>query len=674
MKRWRAGKYDKEQVAALKRRCDLSELTLKVLCARGYNDAESITAFFNSDTLSDPFAAKDMREAVDAIYKAVDNYELICVYGDYDCDGITATAILFSFLQNIGANVMYHIPERSDGYGMSISAVEMLAERGVQLIVTVDNGISAIAEADRIYELGMKLVVTDHHQPSEVLPRAEAVVDMHRADCPSEYKDLAGAGVALKLCIAMNDGDADLIMDQYSDICTLGTIADLVPLTGENRTIARIGLDFMKETDNYGLDCLMDAAGVRRDQLSASTVSFQLSPRINASGRFGSPITAVKALLADDPDDADSYVQMLMTLNEQRKASEANITNGILSYLDKHPEELDQRVLILAGRNWHHGVIGIVASKLVEAYGKPAVLLSIDKENIARGSARSVKGFDIFKCFSYVSDLLEQFGGHECAGGLTVKAENIPEFSRRVRAYAEGFDPMPMAAVECDIVLSPDDITVGNIKDLLRLEPCGEGNPKPVFALVGATLQKKYALSQGKHTKLELSYGGAVISAPMFGSAFDTFAYPEGAVLDVALNLEINSFNGTETVSSRVIDIRYHGLDQNKYFSAKDAYEKYKRGISLPKAFLKRMYPERAELVNTYKLIAAAKEISLDDLYFRTNSQSMNYCKLRFIIDAFAETGLVEFLASKQTVRILPVNGKVDLEAANVLRELKSKL
>ena len=674
MKRWRAGKCDNDKAAELKRRCDLSELTLRVLSARGYNDEESIAAFFNTNELSDPFIAKDMREAVDAINKAVENYDLICVYGDYDCDGITATAILFSFLDNIGANVMYHIPERSDGYGMSISAVEMLAKRGVQLIVTVDNGISAIAEAERIYELGMKLVVTDHHQPSETLPRAEAVVDMHRADCPSEYKDLAGAGVALKLCIALNDGNEDLVMEQYSDICALGTIADIVPLTGENRTIVRTGLEFMKDTDNYGLDSLMDIAGVKRELLSGTTVSFQMAPRINASGRFGSPITAVKALLADDPDDAASYAETLNTLNEQRKASEQAITKGIMSYIDKHPEELDQRVLVLAGRNWHPGVIGIVASKLLEAFGKPTVLLSIDKDNVARGSARSVKGFDIFKCFSAVSDLLEQFGGHECAGGLTIKGENIPEFTRRVRAYAEQFDPMPMMTVDCDLVLRPQDITLGNVKDLTRLEPCGEGNLKPLFVMSGAKIQKKFPLSQGKHTKLELNYGGAVIEAPMFGTAFDSFPYPEGAVLDIALNLEINTFNDNETLSSHIVDLRYHGLDQNKYFSAKDAYEKYKRGVDLPPAYLKRMYPERAELVNTYKLIAAAKEISLDELYFKTNSQSMNYCQLRFIIDAFAETGLVEFFASKQTVKLLPVTGKVDLEAAKVLTDLKSKL
>ncbi|MGN0624142.1 MAG: DHH family phosphoesterase, partial [Oscillospiraceae bacterium] len=315
MKRWKVKKANEQLAAEFCRKCDLSPLTLKVMTARGCEDFQQIVDFFSEAELSDPFMIKDMQLAVDVISQAVDSYELICVYGDYDCDGVTATAILYNYLESMGANVMYFIPEREAGYGMNMEAISELAEKGVSLIVTVDNGISAHKEADEIAKLGMKLVITDHHQPSETLPKAAAVVNPHRQDCPSIYKDLAGVGVALKLCAALDGGNYDLILEQYSDICALGTVADIVPLTGENRTIVRKGLMYMKNSENLGLNFLIDKAGVNRDKLNSGAIAFQLSPRINASGRFGSPLTAVKALLSEDEEDAESYVDTLMTLN-----------------------------------------------------------------------------------------------------------------------------------------------------------------------------------------------------------------------------------------------------------------------------------------------------------------------------------------------------------------------
>ena len=677
MKRWSIRGYDKNKVAELKARCDLSELTLKVLNSRGYKELDDIAALFNDNKITSPFDIKDMKEAVDAINYAIDEYQLICVYGDYDCDGITATAILFDYLKNIGANVMYYIPERADGYGMSIKAVEDLAERGVSLIVTVDNGISAIAESERIYELGMKLVVTDHHQPLDKLPRAEAIVDPHRKDCASTYKDLAGAGVALKLCIALNDGNVEMIMEQYSDLCALGTVADIVPLIGENRVIVRSGLKFMQNTENYGLDKLMDASQVKREQLSASSISFQLAPRINASGRFGSPLTAVKALLADDPDDAENYVETLVTLNEKRRSTEQEIYTAILKYIDKKPDMLAKRVLILAGNNWHHGVIGIVAAKLLELYGKPVILLSIDENKIARGSARSVPGFDIFKCLSYANgedNILDHFGGHECAGGLTVKADKINELMKRVYNFASRFELMPTVVTECDLVLEPGDITISNVKDLQLLEPFGASNAKPVFAVVGARLDRIIPLSQGKHTRLELTYGDRKLNAVMFGTAPDQLPVIEGARIDLAVNAEINVYNGSESISLRCIDCRMSGLNQERYFNAMDCYDKHISGDELPASYLKRISPSREDLVKVYKALSQIKETSFDLLYSLTISPEMNICKLRLIIDAFSETGLASYLPSSGRVKLLPVSQKVDLESAKVLTELRNKL
>ncbi|MBR6102868.1 MAG: single-stranded-DNA-specific exonuclease RecJ [Ruminococcus sp.] len=676
MKKWKISEYDKNTVDKLRRRCDLMPLVLKVLNSRGFDSVEAIAEFINGSSITDPYEIKDMKEAVDTINTAIDDYSLICIYGDYDCDGVSATAILFSYLENIGANVMYYIPERSDGYGMSISAVEMLAERDVKLIVTVDNGISAIAEAERIYELGMKLVVTDHHQPLDKLPRAEAVVDPHRADCPSKDKNLCGAGVALKLCIALNEGNTDMIMEQYSDICAMATVADIVPLKGENRTIVKTGLEYMKNTENYGLDHLMDAAGVKREQLNATTISFQLAPRINASGRFGTPITAVKALLAEDEEDAEMYVETMVTLNEQRKKTESEIYNAIMKYLDAHPEELCRRVLILAGNNWHLGVIGIVASKLTETFGKPVILLSIDKNRVARGSGRGVKGFDVFKCLLAANGedgLLDHFGGHEGAGGLTLSADRIPEFTKRVYRYTSGFPTMPTAVVECDLTLAPEDLTIENVKALSVLEPFGSENVRPLFVMTGAVLNRISSMSQGKHSRLELTYGDKQISVAVFGKAPEELFYPAGCRLDLAVNLDINVYNDKESINFRLVDCRYSGIDQERYFNARDCYEKFTLGEELPSSYIKVITPTRDELVRIYKVLSALGQTNLDSLYARTIDRSMNLCKLNIIIDAFVQTGLAVYSPSTGIIKLLPAQHKVDINSARVLEELRSR-
>ncbi len=671
MKKWKINSPDENTVMQFAKKCDLGSLALSVMVSRGYTDFNDLVSFFNDADLADPFIIKDMDKAADIINAAVDSYDLICVYGDYDCDGITATAILYNYLESMGANVMYYIPERSAGYGMNMDAVRELAAKGVVLIVTVDNGISAHAEAEEIAKLGVRLVITDHHQPSETLPKAAAVVNPHRRDCPSVFKELSGAGVALKLCAALDGGNYDAVMEQYSDICALGTVADIVPLVGENRTIVRQGLLYMKNTENPGLNALIDRSGAKRERLNSTAIAFQLAPRINASGRFGSPVTAVKALLSEDPDEADGYVETLMTLNEQRRSAESSIMKEILEHIDNDPQILDQRVLVLSGEGWHHGVIGIVSARLLEMFGKPNILLSVEGDT-ARGSARSVKGFNIFKCFTYAKDLLERFGGHECAGGLTLRTENIGAFRDTVYEYAAQPQQMPTAAVECDMRIRAQDLTIDNIRSLGALEPFGAGNPQPVFAVIGARVDKIISLSQGKHTRLELDIpGGAKLTALIFSQAPDKLGFGVGAKIDLAVNLEINEFAGRQSVNARVLDFRPSGIDQDKYFAAKDCYEKYRRGEKLPPAFLKRITPDRRQLVAVYKYINAAAEISADDLYMRINDPSVNYCKLRLCIDAFCELGLAEYSPSLQKVKILPATERVDIDSAPTLVKLR---
>ena len=668
MKKWSILKPDEAKAADIASRCDIDRLAVDVMVARGFDDMDSFAQFFRGEELEDPFMIKDMKKAADAVTAAVDDYELICVYGDYDCDGVTSTAILYDYLLSIGGNVIYYIPERSDGYGINSNAIKYLHDQGVKLIITVDNGISAIAEAEEIYSLGMKLVVTDHHQPGSSLPRAEAVVDPHREDCPSSFKHLAGCGVALKLCAAIDGGDYSTVTDQYLDLCAIGTVADVVSLTGENRYIVKQGLKSVLNTDNYGLRALKKAAGCR-ENMRATDIAFTLAPRINAAGRFGSPITAVKALLSE-PEDADVYAAMLVDLNDKRKETEAAISKEIFSFINDHPEILNERVLILSGKGWAHGVIGIVAARIMEYYGKPTVLIS-EEGGVARGSARSMSGFSIFKCFQSAEDLLVKYGGHECAGGLTILPENIDRFKARVLEFASQFDEMPAITITADKLLAPSDINIDRIRGLCKLEPFGEGNSLPQFAILGAQVRDIRPLSNGKHSKIAINYGGAQAELVLFGTAPSALTVRPGSRADFIVTLDINEYNGREYTSIRIIDYRPSGFNQNAYFSAKDCYERYKRGEKLAESFLKKVTPAREELIKVFKAVQASGSITADKLYYLFDPKVMNYCKLRLCIDIFEELGLVSFKAGSGTVSVLPVNGKADLESSQILKKLR---
>lgn len=667
MKKWSIKKPDEAKAADIASRCDIDRLAVDVMVARGFDDMDSFAAFFTGGELEDPFVIKDMQQAVDAITAAVDEYELICVYGDYDCDGVTSTAILYDYLLSIGANVIYYIPERADGYGLNSGAVNYLHDQGVKLIVTVDNGISAIPEAEEIYSLGMKLVVTDHHQPGSSLPRAEAVVDPHREDCPSAFKHLAGCGVALKLCAALDGGDYTVVADQYLDLCAIGTVADVVSLTGENRYIVKQGLRNFNTTDNYGLRALKKAAGCK-ENMRSTDIAFTLAPRINAAGRFGSPITAVKTLLSE-ANDAEVYAGMLVNLNDRRKETEAGISKEIFGYINDHPEILNERVLILAGKGWAHGVIGIVAARVMDYYGKPVVLIT-EENGVARGSARSISGFNIFKCFQTADDLLEKYGGHECAGGLTILPENIEEFKKRVYEYASSLEQMPAITITADKLLTPSDLDIERIRGLSKLEPFGEGNSLPQFAIVGAQVRDIRPLSNGKHSKIAISYGGAQAELVIFGTSPSALTVRAGSRADFIVTLDINEYGGREYPSIKIIDYRPSGFNQNAYFSAKDCYERYRRGEQLEKSFIAKMTPTREELISVYKTVQAAKVISTDSLYYRFDPKVMNLAKLRLCIDIFDELGLVSFKAGSGTVTLLPVSGKVELENSKILAKL----
>lgn len=685
MKRWTIGDPDRSAARVLSQQGGLSGICAEVLVSRGIDSMEKAVSFFNADTtedegerLSDPFLIKDMREAADTILAAVDSGKSICVYGDYDCDGITATALLYSYIECIGGDVRYYIHDRSEGYGLCADALKRLADEGTELIVTVDNGISAVSEAALAKELGIELVITDHHQPGEVIPEAAAVVDPHRDDDLSPFKDLCGCGVALKLVAAMDGGSYDSALEQFSDLAAIATVADVVPLAGENREIVRLGLKYLENTENAGLQALLEAASVRFPVTSVQA-AFAIAPRINASGRFAAASEAVELLLCEDPDTAAEMAARLNTLNSERKKTEADIMEEIRGDSLKNPHILYERILFLYGEGWHHGVIGIVAAKLVERFGKPVFILS-DENNDgdeARGSARSVAGFSVHKALTACSEVLTKFGGHSGAGGFSLKKENIGAFNNALQKYAAGeFAVMPRLALHADKLLRPEELTAEEISSLGSLEPCGEGNPKPMFAMLGARLDGVVPLSGGAHTKLKLAYGNKTVLGLMFGTKTAEFPYKAGDLLDILAYPEINTYGGQSTVNVRIEDCRRNGVPQKKYFAALDAYERYKRGEGADKALVPRIVPDRNGLAAVYRAIpetAASMDSVFSALYSKLGDD-MNYCRFRLSLDIFAETGLAEVDLYSETVRRTVSPKKINLDDSALLTELRSLL
>ena len=675
MKKWTIGKPDGQAVDILTKQGGLTEICAGVLASRGIDTMEKAMEFFNQtrqdgEILSDPFLIKDMKKASEIILSAIDEGRKICVYGDYDCDGITATALLYSYLECMGADVSYYINQRSEGYGLCADALKRLAEDGTKLIITVDNGISAISEAELAKELGIELVITDHHKPSETLPDAAAVVDPHREDDLSPFKDLCGCGVALKLIAAMDGGDYSSALEQFSDLAAIATIADVVPLKGENREIARLGLHYLENTENMGLKALMAAASVK-PPISSTTAAFSLAPRLNASGRFGSARVAVELLLCEDEDSAEEMARRLNTLNSERKKTEGNIMSVIEAYINENPDVLYKRVIFLYGEGWHHGVIGIVAAKLVERFGKPVFILS-DDEDFARGSARSVEGFSIHKALTACSQHLDKFGGHSGAGGFSLKKENIGAFNEALQKYAaEEFDVMPVKALHADKLLQPKELTAESVGSLDMLEPCGEGNPSPLFAMLNVRILEVVPLSGGAHTKLKLTYGNMGVYGLLFGIKTADFTYKAGDVIDMLACPSLNTYNGTTSVNIRIADYRKSGIPQNQYLAAKEAYERYKRGEGAEERLIPRIVPTREDLAAIYRAVPKNNFAGFDSVYFSVCSESINYCKFRLALDIFEELGLFEVNRYNETVTSKTVSQKADLDSSEILGDLK---
>ena len=532
-----------------------SPLTAAVMCSRGYTELNEARDFLAAnEPLSDPFTLLDMDKAARRVRRAIDRREQICVFGDYDVDGITATCLLTDFLRRQGAHVVSYIPARlEEGYGLNEMALHSLREQNVQLIVTVDCGITANDEATLCRALGMELVITDHHECKSELPEAVAVVDPHRLDQPQPASELAGVGVAFKLACAIG-GDTASLLREYCDFLCLGTVADVMPLTGENRTMVAEGLKSLENPKRVGLAALMAECGVGHGRITAGTIGYTLAPRINAAGRMGQVDVATELFLTTDAQRAVELAAELCRMNRKRQEIEAEIYREAASML---PTGGRPEAIVLASERWHQGVVGIVASRLAEEYNCPAFLICLDGDK-GKASSRSHGGFNLFAALRTLSPLLESYGGHELAAGFTIRRENIDAFRAQITELARAFRASGecQSALEIDCEIPPRLLTLENVAALDELEPCGNGNPRPLLYMENVSLDSVQPIGGGKHLRLKLAKFGQTYDGVFFSQTAPALGARAGQRCDIVFAPQINEFHGRRSVQLVITDLR----------------------------------------------------------------------------------------------------------------------
>lgn len=561
IKKWIYSKIDNATIEEVAKVNNISKLLAKIMLARGLDTPEKINNFLNPEIaeLYDPFLFNDMELAVNTVIEAINKNDKITVYGDYDVDGITSVAVLKSYLLERGANVSHYLPNRlEEGYGLNNDAIDKIAADGTNLLITVDCGISAYEEIEYAKSKGLKVIVTDHHECPAILPEAIAVLDAKRPDSTYPFSSLAGVGVTFKFIQAISkklDLDRKTYL-KYIDIVSLGTIADIVPLVDENRIIVKYGLILMEQTRNIGLKALINASGYANGEpLSSTVISFGLAPRMNAAGRMGKPDLALELLLEKDPQKAMNMALELSETNKNRQNVEKEIIDEIINMVESQ-KLYEKDVIVVYNEGWHHGVIGIVASKITEMYYKPTILISVE-DGVGKGSGRSIEGFDLHEAVSECADMLIKFGGHEMAIGLSIDEDKIEEFTKKLNEIAENKNVrelQPTLPVEAEI--TSKEISIDTIKELEALKPYGEGNPMPLFVYRNAKVDGVRLLSNEKHLKLTLKEDSNIFDAIAFNMDNKKYSIKQGDKVDVLHSLEINTFNGIQKVQLNVKDIK----------------------------------------------------------------------------------------------------------------------
>ena len=679
MKVWSVAKVNKERAIAMASKLEIPPLLAMMLDIRGITKEEDVINFLQENKdFSDPFLMKDMDKAVERITTAVENGEKICVYGDYDADGVTSTSLLYSYLRDsLGADVMFYIPTRTgEGYGMNKGAVDKIHSQGITLIITVDNGISAREEIDYANTLGIDTVITDHHMPSGAIPKAVAVVNAHQKDDKSPFKDFSGVGVAFKLVMAIEGeyADVDSLLENFSDIATLGTIGDIVPLVGENRTLVKNGLRHIQNSDRIGINAMKQESGIAEKEINSSNVAFTLVPRINAGGRLGSSEKSVNLLLTEDEDEAVTIADKLGMDNRERQSIEKEILASIDEEVRRTPNIVNDKILVFAGKGWHQGVVGIVASRIKEIYDKPTIIIGIDDDGVARGSGRSVEGFSLCDAVFACSEHLTHYGGHPMAVGISLEKEKINDFRKAINAYCKDIK-MPYNILHIDCKLNPNQLDLSILDCLSYIEPCGASNPSPIFGLYNMTVIATKEIGNGKHMRITLSRGqGQVpVYAVYFNHNFQSCSYRNGDIVDVAVSLDRNIYNGQENLSVIIKDIKYSQSNNEELIDSERIFDKFAKRYKLTKNEVMSILPTRNDFAYVYRFLKQNKGFIYGE-YALVNA--LNYKismgKLIVILYSMKELGLINWQQGLyQSIIEMKESGKVNLEDSVFIKKLK---
>lgn len=679
MKVWSVAKVNKERAIAMASKLEIPPLLAMMLDIRGITKEEDVINFLQENKdFSDPFLMKDMDKAVERITTAVENGEKICVYGDYDADGVTSTSLLYSYLRDsLGADVMFYIPTRTgEGYGMNKGAVDKIHSLGVTLIITVDNGISAREEIDYANSLGIDTVITDHHMPSGAIPKAVAVVNAHQQNDKSPFKDFSGVGVAFKLVMAIEGeyADVDSLLENFSDIATLGTIGDIVPLVGENRTLVKNGLRHIQNSDRIGINAMKQESGIAEKEINSSNVAFTLVPRINAGGRLGSSEKSVNLLLTEDEDEAVTIADKLGMDNRERQSIEKEILASIDEEVRRTPNIVNDKILVFAGKGWHQGVVGIAASRIKDIYDKPTIIIGIDDDGVARGSGRSVEGFSLCDAVFACSEHLTHYGGHPMAVGISLEKEKINDFRKAINAYCKDIK-MPYNILHIDCKLNPNQLDLSILDSLSYIEPCGASNPSPIFGLYNMTVIATKEIGNGKHMRITLSRGqGQVpVYAVYFNHNFQSCSYRNGDIVDVAVSLDRNIYNGQENLSVIIKDIKYSQSNNEELIDSERIFDKFAKRYKLTKNEVMSILPTRNDFAYVYRFLKQNKGFIYGE-YALVNA--LNYKismgKLIVILYSMKELGLINWQQGLyQSIIEMKESGKVNLEDSVFIKKLK---
>lgn len=716
MKEWIINSSDSAKTVELSKKLNISYILSELLLRRGIDSVDKAELFLKKDlsNFHSPFLMNDVEKGALLLIDAVQKNKEILIWGDYDVDGVTSVTVLLKYIISIGGKCRYYIPKRDDdGYGLNDRVITEYIRRGTGLLITVDSGITAINEIKHAKEQGINVIVTDHHECRDELPCADAVINPKRHDCNYPFKELAGVGVVFKFICAVEmlfnkcshlQASTKLIKS-YSEFIAIGTIADVMPITDENRLIVSRGLAAIESTENKGLAALAEESGIetsssKRKKVSSSTVGFVLAPRINAAGRMYTSSIAVELFLTDSCEEAAKLASKLSEINRERQVLE---NESVISAMEKLKTQCDldnDKILVLEDDNWHHGIIGIVSSRITEKFNLPSVLISFKNEisgsdpDVGKGSARSIKGMNLVSALSSCADLLQKFGGHELAAGLSVRRSNLPEFRRRINDYArKAFENVDLSkTLEIDCNIPPEEITVKLANELSYLEPFGLANPVPIFSSMDMKINSVISIGDGKHTKLLLERDGKNYVALMFGTPTSTFSYIEGDLVDVAFNVDVNTFRNQQNVQMIIRDIRPAKIEREMIDYQ---YKKYTNLISDGNHDVSRQdIPTRtdfAQVYTTLKDIVKKASTFTDNLELYipllvklTNARYTNSIplyKVLIILDVLKETDLISVWEINKKVyrkidcrpRELPP-GKVILENAPTIKKLFSKI